>query len=150
VLDIPVKVIDVHLHLSKVLMGELTDFQVNQHVAVQQAIVEHEVNEEVIFIKGEAFLSGLEKEAFSQFQEKVLQFVDDSGFKIGLGVFCLFVEPQKLQHVRLFQQISRLGDDLPLFCQPPYLIFIPTQRQPFIQACVELALEFGQRPIVLK
>ena len=33
--NITIEVIDIHLHLAEILMGELADFQVNQYVAAQ-------------------------------------------------------------------------------------------------------------------
>src|SRR2546430_965737 len=51
-LHIAVKIVDIHLHLAKVLMGEPTNFQIDQDIATQQAVVENEVNEETVVVKG--------------------------------------------------------------------------------------------------
>src|SRR6266702_7048284 len=85
-LHIAVKIVDIHLHLAKVLMGEPTDFQINQHIATQQAVVENEVNEEMVVVKGEALLTGLKQKAFAKLQQKMFELVDDGSFKIGFRV----------------------------------------------------------------
>src|SRR3972149_4352929 len=76
-LHVTVKVIDVHLHLPKVLMSYLANLQINQDITAQQTIIENEINEEVILIEGEAFLPGLKQKAFAQFQKKMFPFVYD-------------------------------------------------------------------------
>ena len=48
---IAVKVVDVHLHLAQVLVRELADLEVNQHVATQQPVVKHQVQKKVVVIK---------------------------------------------------------------------------------------------------
>src|SRR5262244_3504288 len=81
-LHIAVKIVDIHLHLAKVLMGEPTDFQIYQDIATQQAVVENEVNEEMVVVKGEALLTRLKQKAFAKLQQKMFEFVYDGGFKI--------------------------------------------------------------------
>src|SRR5215510_11109164 len=82
-LHVAVKIVDIHLHLAKVLMGEPADFQINQDIATQQAVVENKVNEEMVIVEGEALLTRLKQKTFAKLQQKVSKLVDDSGFKIG-------------------------------------------------------------------
>ena len=63
-----VEVVDVHLHLSKVLMRELPYLQVYENVAAQEPIVEDQIDKEVFFIEGKTFLSCLKEKAFAKFQ----------------------------------------------------------------------------------
>ena len=58
-----VEVVHIHLHLPEVLMGELVELEVNDHVAAQQTVVEDEIDEEVVLVEGEALLAGLEEKA---------------------------------------------------------------------------------------
>ena len=109
-----VEVVHVHLHLSEVLVGDLADLQIDQHVAAQQAIVEDQIDEEMFFLEGEALLPGLEEEAFAQFQQEALDLADDGGFEVGFGIAAALVQPEELQHQGLFEQVARLGDDLAL------------------------------------
>ena len=63
-------------------MLELPDFQVNQHEALQQAVVEDEGHEVVLLIEGKPNLAAGEQKAFAEFKHKMLQLVDDSLLQI--------------------------------------------------------------------
>jgi hypothetical protein len=76
----------VNLHLAEVLMGELVELEVDDDVAAEEAVVEDQIDEVVVFIEGEALLAGLEEEAFAEFEEEVLEAVDDGLLEVGLGV----------------------------------------------------------------
>ena len=67
-LHFAVVIIDVHLHLPEVLMRRFVQLEVDDDVAAQEAVVEHQIDEVVVLIEGEAFLPGLEEEAFAEFE----------------------------------------------------------------------------------
>jgi hypothetical protein len=46
--NVAIEVVDIHLHLAKVLVGELVEFEVDENVAMQEAIVENKINIEPI------------------------------------------------------------------------------------------------------
>lgn len=77
-------------------MGELAKLEVDQHVAAQQAVVEHQIDEKVVVAKAESLLPGLEQEAFAQFEQKPLDLVDDRSLKVRFGIPGLFVQAEKL------------------------------------------------------
>ena len=79
-----IKVIDVHLHLAEVLVGQLADLEVDEHIATQEPVIENKVYEEVLFIEGEALLPRLKEEAFAEFQQEVFDVGDDGRFQLGL------------------------------------------------------------------
>ena len=56
-------------------MGEFVEFEVDDDVAAEEAVVEDEVHEVVVRIKGEAALAGLEKEAFAEFEKEVFEVI---------------------------------------------------------------------------
>jgi hypothetical protein len=78
----------------EITVGELADLEVDQHVAAQQTVVEHQIDEEVLLVKGEAFLPGLEQEAFAQFEQEVFDLVDDGRFQVGFGIPGLLISPR--------------------------------------------------------
>ena len=53
-------IVDIHLHLSKVLMGKFVCFQINKDIALQQSIIEDQINIIIVFIESETFLTCLE------------------------------------------------------------------------------------------
>ena len=80
----PVEVVHVHLHLAQVLVRELANFQVDHHIAPQQAVVEHQVNVKVVVVKREPLLPGFKQKALAQLQQEMLQLVDDGHFQLVL------------------------------------------------------------------
>src|SRR4030042_261782 len=81
-----VKVVDIHLHLPQVLMGQLPDLEVDQHIGAKQAVVEDEVHKKMVLVESESFLAGSEEKSFPELQQKVFEFVDDGGFQVGFGI----------------------------------------------------------------
>lgn len=55
----------VHVHLPYVLMGQLAAFEIKNDKALQQVIVEHQVNIEVFALCADPLLPGDESEAFA-------------------------------------------------------------------------------------
>lgn len=82
-------------------MGQLAALEVDQHVAAQQPVVEDEVDEEVAVVEREPLLPRLEQEALAEFEQEVLEAVDDGRFQFGLGVGGPVREAQKLQYERV-------------------------------------------------
>ena len=64
----PVEVIDVHLHLAEIAVAEFADLEIDQHIAAQQAVVEHQIDEEMFLVESEALLPGLEQKSLAQYQ----------------------------------------------------------------------------------
>src|SRR5215813_7074728 len=80
--DVAIEVVHIHLHLAEILMVELVELEVDEHIAAQKAVVKDKVHEEVVFVEGKALLTGLEEEAFTKFEQKVLDAIDDSLFEV--------------------------------------------------------------------
>jgi hypothetical protein len=78
----------------------------------------------------------------------MLDLADDGGLQVGLGIPGLFRQTQKFQHQRLFEQVLGLTDDLPLSGKLANAVFVAAEGQAFIQAAVELALEFAKGPVL--
>lgn len=85
--DLAVVVVDVHLHLSNVLVLEFADFQVKEDEAAQKPVVKHQVHDEMLLVKREADLAAHERKAGTEFQQELLKMVDDTAFQLTLGVF---------------------------------------------------------------
>lgn len=65
-------------------MGELADFQVDQHIGAQQAVVENQIDEKMVVVKGKALLPVLKQKALTQLQQKMLDLADDGALQVGL------------------------------------------------------------------
>ena len=63
----------IHIHLADILMGQLAHLEVNQHKTLEEIIVEHQIDEEMLGFGTDPVLPADEREAFAQFQQKPLQ-----------------------------------------------------------------------------
>ena len=93
-------VVDVHLHLSDVLMGKIARFEVNEDEAFQDIVIEYEVDMEVPPVEVDVLLPCDEGEAAPEFQEEFLQVVDERLLEIG------FVETRALFHAQKFKNVG--------------------------------------------
>ena len=148
VFDLAVERVDVHLHLAQVRVRQTAELQINQHITPQQPVVEHEVHEEVLAVKREPLLPGLEQKTLAQLQQEPLDLAEDRGFEVRFGIPRLLVEAEELQDQRLFQQVIDALHDLPFVSQLADAVFVPAEREAFVKTAVELALEFADFPIL--
>ena len=51
--DVPIEVVDLHLHLAEVLMRELANLEVDEYIGPQQPVIKHEIDEEMFFVESE-------------------------------------------------------------------------------------------------
>ena len=144
-----VEVVHVHLHLPEVLVGDLADFQIEQHIAAQQAVVENEVDEEVVFVECEALLTRLEQEAFAHFQQESFDLANNSGFEFGFGIATALLQAEKLQDKRLLEQVPRVRNGLAFLREPADALLVTAEGEAFVEARGELALELAHGPVLL-
>ena len=149
VFTIAVEVVHVHLHLPQILMAELVELEVDEHIAAQQAVVEDEIDEEVVLVEGEALLAGLEEKALAQFEQEVFELVDDGGFQVGFGIARLFVEAEEFEDVGFFEHVLGLDDDLPFVGKSADAFLVSAESETFVKAGGDLAFQFRQRPACL-
>src|ERR1035438_10513122 len=102
----------------------------------------------MVFVEGESLLARLEEEAFAHFQQEMLDLADDGGFQVGLRITAALIQAEELQNQGLLQQIIRLPNGLPFPRQPPNAFFVPAEGEAFVEAGIELALEFAHRPVL--
>lgn len=74
------------MNLSGVAVTERADFQIEQHVAAQAAVVENEIDAVVLVADGDAKLPRLETEAGAEFEKETLHVIEERGFEIVLRV----------------------------------------------------------------
>src|ERR1017187_4647153 len=108
-------------------MGDLAEFQIDQDVAAQQAVVENQVHEEVVFVEGEAPLARLEEEAFAHFQQETLDLADNGGLQVGLRIAGALVQTEELQDQRFLEQVADLLDGLSFPREPANTLFVAAE-----------------------
>jgi len=82
----PLAVIVVHieLDLAEVLVRQLPHLEVDQDVALQGRVVEHQVNVEVIPVECDLLLAGDEGEPFPPLQQEPLEVADERPLQVRL------------------------------------------------------------------
>ena len=101
-----VVVVDVELELAEILVGELADFEVDEDVALEDGVVEDEVDVEVVAFEGEALLAGEEGEAVAEFEEEGLEVGDEGALQIGLDELLGFGETEELDDEGILEDVG--------------------------------------------
>ena len=101
--------VDVEIHLTGIRRLEGPDFQINENVAAENAVVEDEVEAVMPASFGHAELAGLKAEAAAQLEEELLQVIQEDGFKLLFGIVRKFGETGELKDVRVAEHV---GDGL--------------------------------------
>ena len=97
---------DVGIELAEVFVAEGLGFQFNEDVALEHAVVKHEIDEEVFASNEDAFLPGFEAEAVTHFQEKLLKAIKQRVFEVGLAHGLLGAEAEELEDVGIADDLS--------------------------------------------
>lgn len=53
---IPIKAIDIHLHLSQILVRQLRHFEIHQHIAAKEPITQNQVQVDIFLVEGKPSL----------------------------------------------------------------------------------------------
>ena len=55
------------------LVSELVELELDQHVALEDAVIEDQIDEEIAIANQQALLAGFETEAVTKFKQKLLE-----------------------------------------------------------------------------
>jgi hypothetical protein len=72
------------VNLPGIAVTEGADFQIEQHMAAQAPMIEHEINAVVLVADRDAKLSRLETKPSAEFEEETLHVVEQRGLEIVL------------------------------------------------------------------
>ena len=82
-------------------MFEGPDFQVNENMTAEAAMIEDEIDVIMLAAHGDALLARLETKACAEFQKEGLQVGEQGVFQIGFEVFRTFCKAGEFQNVRI-------------------------------------------------
>jgi len=102
-------VADVAVELAEVFVLEGIVFQFDQHVALEDAMVEDEIDEEVFAADQQAFLPGFEAEAVAEFEQEVLQPVEQRVFALAFAHHFARLEAEELEDVGVADEVAAAG-----------------------------------------
>ena len=100
----------------------------------------------MLAIEGDALLTPHEREAFAEFQQKVLQLVDQRLFEVRFQQPFRLRQAGELQDVRVFDEVAGLLDFVPFLSQRQHAGFVATQSQPLEQQRVDLPIQLTRGP----
>ncbi len=95
----------------------------------------------MFFVKGKALLSGLKKKALTQFEQEMLDLIDDGTFQVGFRVLRFFIKTKKLEDIGFLEQILWAGDKLSFYGELANILLVPAEGKTLIQARIELAFK---------
>jgi hypothetical protein len=78
----------------------------------------------------------------------VAKFTGGQAFVDGLRIAVPLIESKELQDERFLEQVGWFPDDLAFLGEFPDPLFVPAEGEAFVEARVELAFEFAERPIL--
>jgi hypothetical protein len=119
-----------HLYLSKILMSQRANFEIEENEAAGQSVVKYQIDKIVLTFKHDPPLPTHEGESLAQLQQELTQFVDQGLFQVGFQVTLALGKPGELQDVWVFNQIGRLHDLMSLLGQRSDPFLVSAQGQP--------------------
>jgi hypothetical protein len=128
-------------------VGECFDFEFDEDVAFEDAVIEYQVYEAVVAANENALLPRLETEAVTEFEKEFLEFVEQNVLQISLSHNVLWLEAQKLEDVGVAHGepwlyllrggMGNLGEG----------VFVLREAGAFVVQAADLAFEFAYGPV---
>ena len=137
----------VGIELAQVLVAEFIELELDQDVALEDPVVEHQVNEIMPAADQDALLPGLETETMAQLEEKILELVEQCVLQVRFPHHLFGLEPEKLENVGLADRelgffFLRAGPH-----QGRELLGVPGKARPLEIERPDLAPELPHRPV---
>jgi len=129
---------------------EWAHLEIDQHVAAQQPMIEYQINEIMLPADRDPFLPRLETEAAAEFEQKILEMIQQRPLQLALRVFRQRGQSGKLQHVRIADEI---GDLLRRLLAPrafDHGFLVGGQAGALIEEAADLPLELADGPVALE
>jgi len=137
-----------HVHLADVVVLDVGELQIDKDETAEDAVVKDEIDPVVGVIERDAVLPADEGKVFPQLQEERLKVIAEAGFQIGLGDGVRLGDFQKLEDVRIAQQVAGLGDDLALGSKLEDGVLVLSGSEAEEERGFLLALKLGHGPFV--
>lgn len=80
--------------------------KLDQHMAVELAVIENQIHEVIAAPDADLLLPVLEAESISQFEQELLQVVEQGGLQIVFTENLLRLEPEKFKNVGILDDVG--------------------------------------------
>jgi len=98
--------VEVEIHLPGIAVFERSDFQIDEDVATESAVVENEINVVVLPPHGDAFLPGLEAKPVAEFEEEGLEVAEECALKVGFEIFRALDQAGEFRDIGIADQVG--------------------------------------------
>ena len=95
----------VHVHLTDVLVGRGIGLQVDQDEAIEDVVIENEVDVIVLALGCDVILPADEGVSFAEFEQGFLQMIDDGRFELALVDFGLLRDAEEFENHRVLDKL---------------------------------------------
>ena len=129
-------------------MGQLSHLEINEHEALEDRVVEHQIDVEVVAIKRDPLLPGHEGEALTQFQQKRLKVVDQSLLQMGFYKLWWRRKAEELHDDWIFEDIAGSLYHLPFRGQSHQTFLVLAQSKTLVQETVDLPFQIPGGPAI--
>ena len=136
----------VRVELAQVLVGEPIAFELGDHVALEDAVIKDEVDEEMITTDQDTALPRFETESTTEFEQDFFQPIEEGALESGFIHHLLGMNTQELEHVGIADR-QRRGRVLDLrIDQRGQLPLVTGEARALVVEAGDLPLEFPYRP----
>ena len=128
------RVVQIHVHLTGIGVGELAALEIDDHEATELAMEEQQIDPVPFVSDAKPTLSANESKIAAQLQKKSLEMQNERFFNLGLGIFVF--ESEELEHVRVFDFFFRRNRVFRL-CRSAlaeHFCFVSRQRGPLYRS----------------
>ena len=102
----------IHVHLSHVLVGDLSLFQVDEDKALQEIVVENKVDVEVAHVGEDMLLTGHKRKSTPHLNQEILQMRNQAFFQLRFRKVGVMLESEKFRHDGAFQNLQFIRNGL--------------------------------------
>jgi hypothetical protein len=134
------------IHLTYILMGQVSHLQIDQDEALQDADVEHQVHEQVGVVEGDALLARNESKSLAQFEKEGLKLADEGRCQVGFQDPMLLRQGHEIQHVGILNRVQRTFQHLSPVGEVHHAGLVPAFQKPGKKAGVNLAFKLPDAP----
>lgn len=138
---------DVGIELAEIFVGEGLGLQLDEDVALEDAVVEDEVHEEILSTNEDPFLACFEAEAVAHFEKKLLQSFEQGIFQIRFAHGVPRAETEKLEDVRIADDVCRLDGFRPGVSHGGERFLVPGKTTALIVETGDLAAKLADGPV---
>ena len=122
--DLRLEIVQIQVHLSYIPMLYLPAFKINQHITLENSVIENEIRLETACSYLHRILPAYKSKATSQFKKKLFHMVSQGRLQFVLMIMILKRKPCKFKDIWIMYDVCRFQDLLALSGERQYTFLI--------------------------